>query len=66
MHLINDGIATATDTEGGAVAIIEWGLSASGEVMQSQAGFSCSLDGGAIFDCKLARINVPHYMLRFE
>lgn len=52
MHLINDGITTAASADGGVVTSVEWGLSAPSDVVQSQVGFSCSLDGGLSFNCK--------------
>ena len=52
MHLINDGITYINNT-----VSIEWGLSGPSDVEQDRTTFTCRLNGGPSFVCKLFHLH---------
>ena len=51
VHLINEGVSFLNE-DGNREAIIQWGVSAPGNVNKSQVKFMCSLDKGPRKSCK--------------
>lgn len=53
VHLINEGVTQRRNENGEVVTVIEWGLSAPADVMESEVSFRCDLDGQTISNCEL-------------
>ena len=53
MHLINEGVTQRSNANDEVVTVIEWGISAPTDVVESEVTFRCILDGQSIDNCGL-------------